>query len=136
MPAAKIVGDLVGCAFDPPGFDLPVIPFDNARKVHQLAATNGIVKQTPLWTEPIGSDRAGNVRRKPFHRHKTAPGHAACELWFVSAKKTLAHLGVNSVGSDSVRGVRDGAIVEPNLNLLLGLGDADALCAQLERVPL
>src|SRR5215813_13129360 len=108
MPAAKIVSEFLGCAFDTPGFDLPVIPFDNARKVHYLTATNGIVKQTTLWTEPIHSDRAGNVRRKAFHRHKTAPGHAARELWFVSTKKTLAHLGVNSVGSDSVRGVRDG----------------------------
>src|SRR5262245_35029522 len=115
MPVAKIVGEFVGCAFDPPGFDLPVIPFDNARKVHQLTATNGIVKQMAPWTEPIGSVRAGNDRRKPFHGHKTAPGYAACELRFINTKETLAHLGVNSVGSDRVSGVRDPAAVEPNL---------------------
>ena len=61
------------------------------------------MKQMAPWTEPIGSDRAGNIRRKLFHRHKAAPGHAACELWFINTKKTLAHLGVNSVGSDRVR---------------------------------
>jgi hypothetical protein len=58
MPAAKIVGEFIGCAFDHPGFNLPVIPFDNGGKVHQLTATNGIVKQMASWTEPIGSDRA------------------------------------------------------------------------------
>jgi hypothetical protein len=136
MPAAKIVGEFGGRAIDPPGFDLPIIPFDNGRKVHQLTATNGIVKQTAPWTEPIGSDYAGNIRREPVHSHKTAPAHAACEFRFINTEKTLAHLGVNSVGSDRVRGVRYLAGVEPNLNVLIGLGDANALCAQLERVHL
>src|SRR4051812_15546836 len=136
MPAEEIVCEFVGCAFDRPRFNLPVIPFYNAHKVHQLAATDRIVKHMAAWTEPIGPDRVGNIRRKLFRRHDTAPSHAAGELWSINTEKTLAHLRVNSIGSDRVRGVRDLTGVEPNLHVLFGLGYADALLAQLERVRL
>src|SRR5215831_7983217 len=102
MPAAKIVSEFLGCAFDTPGFDLPVIPFDNARKVHYLTATNGIVKQTTLWTEPIHSDRAANVRRLANHRHQPATGHAPRERSGVSRIQARPHPGVKCVGPSPV----------------------------------
>src|SRR3954462_9432316 len=60
MPAAEIVREFVGCAFDGPRFDLPVIPFNDTHEIHQRAATNRIVKQMAAWAEPIDPDRVGN----------------------------------------------------------------------------
>src|ERR1700730_9127986 len=58
MPTAEIVRQLFGRAFDRPGFNSPIVPFDRAHEIHELAATHRIVQHITFWPEPGGSDEA------------------------------------------------------------------------------
>lgn len=63
VPAAKIAGEFVLAAFDDPGFDLPIVAFDNADEIHQFAATHRIMQHVAVRAEPVRGEKLRQMRR-------------------------------------------------------------------------
>src|SRR5262245_65593290 len=103
MPAVKVIGQLAGCAFDCPGFNLPIVAFDETDEVHELAATNWIMQHMATRPEPVGPDHLSDVGWKAMHRRDTSPSNAAGEFGSVRAEQAFADLRVNAVRSDHER---------------------------------
>ena len=133
MPAAIVVGEFRGRAGHRPGFDLPIVALDEADVVHQLAAAPDSAAHVRWARASWCRASARDGGRRSITR--AAPCHAAGELGD-RARTNILGSSSDAVGTDHEGGVRRFAGVEADLDLLVGLADADAAFAEPDRVRL
>src|SRR5262245_16120440 len=136
MPAVKVIGQLAGCAFDRPGFNLPIVAFDETDEVHELAATNWIMQHMATRPEPVGPDHLSDVGWKASHRHDPSPSNATGEAGSLGAEQAFADLRVNTVRSNHKRRTHSFPGIKSDVHMLVGLGDANAAPGKMECIRL
>jgi hypothetical protein len=130
MPAVEVIGEFAFGTFDSPGFHPPIVAFDDADEIHDLAAPYRIMQYVTARPEPVRAHHPCELRRKPIHRHETAPRNASCELGTTGAEKTGTHLGVNTVGADDEVRRNHLAVRKRPLGVIRRLADCDAFPAE------
>ncbi len=117
-------------------FLLPVVAFDDADVVHELAAPHRIVQHVAVRPEPVGAHQAREVRRQAFHRHQPAPRHAAGKFGAAGPEQAFARLRVNTVGAHDERRLYRFAVGETHLGVIRCLADCDASLVERDGVRL